>query len=250
MFGRVIFAALSMLICLHTSRASDVPLPLCPGTSKAAASNPLLRQALNAAYPTARERAGRNRRIGAPCIYPYRALSFEELVVLITLGQEPGEACHGCSAQVSAVFLSRSGSRLVYAGRHEIFTEAGTFGSLGAAEPLRLGTELGVVIEGGGTFQGFSSSSILPFLIRKGRMEPIGPENGILTGASDCGARDPCREVNGQWHTEGKRFIVRYSGAREDGTTVDGSVVYELRDNALILASGAELAAEMEESHP
>jgi hypothetical protein len=116
---------------------------------------------------------------------------------------------------------------------------------------FRLGTQDGLVVEGGGTFQGYSSSVLSPFLIRNGHMMPIGPENGISSGDSDCGARDgACRDVSGSWHTEGRRLVVRYLGKRANRSRVDGSVAYELRKSSLVRISGHKLAVQMEESRP
>ncbi len=255
MFKELAFAFLALVSCSQLAKASDLPLALCPGVSKNVAANPLLQRALKASYPFAKElRETRREPSDAPCLFPYEVVSYDTFVVLLTFAQMPGTACHGCPAEVSAVFLKKDGNALRPGGRHDAFVEAGTFGSLMSAKGFRLGAHDGLMIESGGTFQGYSSSILSPFLIRNGRMEAIGPEIGISSGDSNCGAReeetDPCREVSGEWWTEGSRLIIHYSGRQADDTAVNGDVVYELKSDTLVLVSGAELAAERDENRP
>ncbi|WP_230531792.1 hypothetical protein [Microvirga roseola] len=255
MHKRLILAAIIALAAPQVALSAEEALPLCPGASEILAADPLLRSAVRAAYPETRERRGRTRRsLNQPCIYPYRAIPYDDAVVLITLAQVPGTACHGCAADVSAVFLKRDGSTLTPVSRHDSFVQIGTFGDLASIEPFRLGAQHGLMVEGGGTFQGYSSSVMVPFLIQDGQMLAVGPDGGIPGGDSNCGAvvddELPCREVEGRWRVDGDRLIVHYTGTRGDGSPVDGTVVYELRDGSLVLVSGAEVAAEMIENRP
>lgn len=248
----LILLAFLLIGIAQASRAADVlsQLPLCPDWSGNVETDFVLWQALDTAYPNAKvdpdEEPSR-----LTCLFPYKLLSYDKFVVLITLEGEPGQGCHGCAAQVSAVFLQRDGNKLKPSSRHDVFDETGTFGDLMSIHSFRLGAEDGLVVEGGGTFQGYSYSALSLFRIRSGRMKPIHPASGISSGDSDCGAHDePCRSVDGHWRVEGRRFIVRYIGAREDGTKVDGDVVYELRKGSLVRISGHKLAKEMKENRP
>ncbi|WP_201860441.1 hypothetical protein [Microvirga soli] len=246
-----VLPSLFLIGTCYPVQAADAPseLPLCPSTRKIVATKPLLRQALKAAYPGILERPRKLHHSSTPCRYPYQALSFNKFVVFITLGGVPGEACHGCGAKISADFLNFDNGRLKPVGSHDTFTEEGTWGSPGRVKPLRLGLEAGIVIEGGGTFQGYTYKYASLFLIRNGRMAPIGPKEGISLGGDSCELSDkPCRSIEGLWHVNGPQFIVRYVGAWEDGTRVNGSVVYELRNDSLVRISGHNLANEMEES--
>ncbi|HZH50308.1 MAG TPA: hypothetical protein VEZ16_00355 [Microvirga sp.] len=252
MVVRLIFILAGILFGLASALADGVSLPLCPGSSKVAAADPLLRSALKAAYPRAVERKGRAR-TSEPCLYPYQAILYETSVVLITLGQIPGEGCHGCGAKVSATFLRKEGAALTPVGRHADFAEVGTFAAPSAITPVRFGADDGVVIEGGGTFQGVSFSVIEPFVFRTGRARPIGPENGIPLAYEDCGAKvdEPCASIGGQWRADpGGRLLVAYSGRRADKTNVEATAVYERRGDALVLVSGAKVAAEMSGMRP
>jgi hypothetical protein len=253
MLKTLVFSALSLFGCIQATQAADAPLqlPLCPDWSQNVEIDIGLWRALEAAYPSAKTASEGEEPSRVSCLFPYTLLRFDDFEVLIALAGEPGEACHGCGAQVSAVFLRRDGGALKVTGRHDGFAEAGTFGSLMAIDAFRLGSQDGLIVEAGGTFQGYNSSVLSPFLIRSGRIRPIGPENGISSGDSDCGVRDgPCRDVSGSWHAEDRRLIVRYLGKRANGTAVDGTVAYELKKNSLVLASGRRLAAEMEKSRP
>lgn len=187
------------------------------------------------------------------CLFPYKLLRYDNFEVLITLAGEPGKACHGCPAELSAIFLKRVGQTLKPIGRHKNFTEIGTFGNVIWLGPFELGSKQGVVIEGGGTFQGYSTTVLVPYLIKNRRMKQVGPKNGISSGDSNCGAvmdEGPCRDVMGEWQVEGDRLKIHYSGVREDQTRIRGTVTYKLKGDNLILASGAKLAIEMEKSRP
>lgn len=253
MLKAVVLAALLLIGCSHGAWADEETsdVPLCPDWSVNVETNLMLWQALQVAYPAATVDYNRDGPERSPCLFPYTVLTYGTFMVLITLAGEPGEACHGCGAQVSAVFLQRDGAALTVLGRHAGFTEAGTFGDLMAVNAFRLGSQDGLIVEAGGTFQGYSASVLSLFLIRSGLMTAIGPENGISSGDSDCGVRDgPCRDVSGFWHADGRRLIVRYLGKRAKGSSVNGTVAYELRKNSLVLVSGRKLAAEMEKSRP
>lgn len=250
MLKRLVFAAAGLLLAQHSLRAEEDPLPLCPGSSQVMADDPLLQDAFKAAYPKITERKGR-KAASEPCVYPYQAILYESVVVLLTLGHIPGEACHGCGAKISAVFLNRNGSALTPAGRHDEFTESGTFGSPGVITPIRLGPDDGVIIEAGGTFQGITSSSIEPFVFQGGQVKSLSLGEGIATSFTNCGAKvrgKPCSDINATWRADpGGRLLVTYSGTWVDKSKAFGTVVYEREGDALVLVSGAKIAADRSE---
>jgi hypothetical protein len=253
MLKKLSLVAAGLLMGLPAARAQDGSLPLCQGSSTVLAADPLLRSAVKAAYPKSPERRGK-KPTSEPCIYPYQAILYESAVVLLTLGQIPGEACHGCSAKISAVFLRRNAAALTPVGRHDEFVEVGTFGSPSAITPIRFGADDGVVIEGGGTFQGVTFSLLEAYVFRDGQAKSLGPENGIPLVFTDCGAKaddGPCTNIGAQWRADpGGRLLVTYSGRREDKTTVDGTAIYERKGDTLVLVSGEKIAAEMNETRP
>ena len=253
MLKRLALLAFVLLAGADLARAADLPLPLCPNASTVMAKNPSLRSAFKAAYPKAVERRSRKGPNSGPCLYPYQALSYPETVVLFTLAGVPGQACHGCPAVVSAVFLRKEKRALEPVGFHDDFIETGSSGDLNGIKPARFGASDGAVIEGGGTFQGQEFSVIEPFLIQDERMKAIGPEGGIPIASSNCGAKEegePCREIRGRWNTEGRRLHIRYLGRRDDRTRVDATAIYELRGDRLSLVSGGDIAAEMRGYRP
>ena len=252
MLKRLVLVAAAILMGPQLAQAADLPLPLCPNISSVTAKNPTLRSAFRAAYPRAVERRTGKGRPG-PCLYPYQAISYPETVVLFTLAGVPGQACHCCSAVVSAVFLRKEKRGLQPVGFDEAFVETGTSGDLNSIKPFRIGSRDGAIVEGGGTFQGQEFNLIEPFLIEDERMKRIGPEGGIPLASSNCGAKEegePCREIRGSWRSEGQRLQIRYAGRRDDRSKVDATAVYELKGDRLVLVSGSEIAAEMRDYRP
>jgi hypothetical protein len=236
------------------AQAEEALLPLCPQASRAFAADPLLRKAVAAAYPRIRRQRTRDHRAADPCLYPYQAILYDRVVVLITLKQVPGEGCHGCPALLSADFLNARRKRLVRVGRHDEFGQSGTFAGNISLTPIRFGGSDGIVIEGSGTFQGVGASVLDVFVFRNGRALSIGPAAGIPAGYNTCGARgegEPCGNVKARWTADpGGRLLVTYSGKRANKRRVQATVIYERRGDALIVVSGTRTAAEMNASRP
>ncbi|MGO4572972.1 hypothetical protein [Microvirga sp. 2TAF3] len=244
MFRRLlVIAAATLLLGVQAAQASDRPLQLCPGSFESMATDSLLRDAMKAAYPNISERK-KNLKIAEPeqCIYPYQAIPYADAVVLLTLGQTPGDACHGCPAKVSADFLKRDKERLIPITRQNDFAKSGTWGDLTSVTSVRWGTEDGIVIEGGGTFQGESSSTIQAFTFREERALAISPEGGILLSQSNCDGAEtgaPCTDITGTWKVDqAGRLRITYRGKRDGRTRVNTKVVYERQGDILALTSG------------
>jgi hypothetical protein len=119
----LVFSALFLFGCAEATLADDAPvqLPLCPNWSENVETDIKLWQAIEAAYPSARVNAEGEETSRLSCLFPYELLHYDKFSVLITLAGEPGEACHGCGALVSAVFLQRDGGALRITGRHDGF---------------------------------------------------------------------------------------------------------------------------------
>ncbi|KFG69930.1 hypothetical protein [Microvirga sp. BSC39] len=255
MFKALVFSAVLIFGCTQAGWAVDPPLqlPLCPDWSQNVETDIGLWQALEAAYPSVTVAAEVDESSRTSCLFPDKLLRYHNVEVLITLAGEPGKDCHGCPAQLSAVFLKRDGRVLKPVGRHKNFAETGTFGNVISLGSFEFGSRQGMVIEGGGTFQGYTTTVFVFYAIKNRRLRQIGPKNGISSGDSNCGAimdEGPCRDVIGEWQVEGDRLKIRYSGVREDRTRISGTVVYRFKGDALILLSGAILAAEMQENRP
>ncbi|QFU15721.1 hypothetical protein [Microvirga thermotolerans] len=247
MIGRlVLLAAASLLIAAQGTRAQGAPMPLCPGSAAAMRGHALLRAAVKAAYPNVPERRDDpDDPEPDPCVHPYQANAFGDAVVLFTFSQKPGDACHGCGAKISATFLRRDGDRLVTVAHHHEFTEAGSWGDVTAITPVRVGTDDGIAVEGGGTFQGETTSVLQVFVFRNGEAVRIGPEDGIVLSHDTCGAGTAgrsCTALKGSWTMDAAgRLTVSYRG-KKNGRSSTSTVVYERRGDALEPVSGTPLA--------
>ncbi|MBZ6076095.1 hypothetical protein [Microvirga puerhi] len=248
MIGRlVVLAVACLLLGAQGAWAEDVPQQLCPGSAASMAGETLLQNALKAAYPNLPERRDDpDESDPEACVYPYQANTFGNTVVLFTLSQKPGEDCHGCGAKISADFLRRDKDRLVPIARHREFGESGSWGDLTAITPVRAGSDDGIGVEGGGTFQGETYSSLQIFIFRDGQARAISPENGIILSQSDCDAvphGKPCTDISGTWKMEpAGRVTVSYRGRRNGRTLPPFKVVYDRRGDALEVTSGTPLS--------
>jgi hypothetical protein len=248
MIGRLaLLAAASLLMTAPEVRAQGGPGQLCPGSTAALRGHALLRSAMKAAYPNVPERkADPDEAEPEPCIYPYQANAFGDAVVLFTFGQVPGEACHGCGAKITATFLRRDGKQLVTVARHPEFTEAGSWGDIGSITPVRMGADDGIVIQGGGTFQGETISALQVFVFRDGQAVRISPEDGIPLSQDTCDAVEggrPCTNIDGSWKVDSAgRLTIAYRGKRNGKSLPPATVVYERRGDALEPVSGKPLS--------
>lgn len=248
MIGRlVLLAAAGLFLAVPDAMAQGASMPLCAGSAAAMRGQALLRSAMKAAYPNVPERKDNREELDPePCIHPYRANVVGNAVVLFTFSQKPGDACHGCGAKISATFLRRDGHQLVTVAHHHEFTELGSWGDITAMTPVRSGSDDGIVIEGGGTFQGETSSVIQVFIFRDGQALAISPENGIVLSQSNCDAvpdGKSCTAIEGSWKIEPSgRLTIAYRGKRHGKPLTSPPVAYERQGNALVPVSGTPLS--------
>ena len=138
----------------------------------------------------------------AACIYPLQVLRYGSADVLLTMGNEPGQACHGCSASLSVYFLARTGGGLKLVNKAIDFGQAGTFGSPGDISAIRIGQDDGIAIESGGTFQGHTSTMLDFYAFHAGRVVHVEATPRVGLSASDGGAvgdSGPVTDVSGSW---------------------------------------------------
>jgi hypothetical protein len=62
------------------------------------------------------------------CLYPLQLLRYADVDVLVSQTGEPGEACHGCEASLSATVLKRVPGGYKRARSFDAFAKGGTFG--------------------------------------------------------------------------------------------------------------------------
>jgi hypothetical protein len=178
------------------------------------------------------------------CIYPLKVLRFATADVLLTIGNVPGESCHGCAACLSAYVLRREagGSRLV--SRIIDFAETGTWGDPGTITPIQIGSDDAIAIESGGTFQGYSMSVLNLYAFRGGRAVNM-TSDGVFLSTSNAGAMtDPRKVVNadGSWALDPKtrtKLSVDYKIHR-GGKISRTQVVWALRGNKSVIVKGSE----------
>lgn len=138
----------------------------------------------------------------AACIYPLQVLRYGSADVLLTIGNEPGQACHGCSASLSAYFLARVGGGAKLVNKAIDFGEAGTSGFPGTISPVRIGADDGIAVESGGTFQGHTAIGLDFYAFHAGRVVHVEASPHVTLSASDDGAiadGGPTTEVSGSW---------------------------------------------------
>lgn len=138
----------------------------------------------------------------AACIYPLQVLRYGSADVLLTMGNEPGQACHGCSASLSAYFLARTGGGLKLVNKAIDFGQAGTSGYPGDISPVRIGADDGIAIESGGTFQGHTLMLLDFYAFHAGRVVHVEASPRVALSASDAGAvgdSGPNTDVSGSW---------------------------------------------------
>lgn len=178
------------------------------------------------------------------CTYPLKVLRYAAADVLVTHGNVPGEACHGCGARLSAYVLRRFGGGLRPVARFIDFAQAGTFGSAGDITPLTIGGDDGLVIESGGTFQGFTSAGLDLYVFKVGHLVQLTADPPIPTGSDNEGATGEGGQpidVTASWSVAplpGAALTVDYK-VRAHGRTRVERAVWTLQGSRLVLTQAA-----------
>jgi hypothetical protein len=206
----------------------------CEAARTQLTNQPKLRDAVIATFGSPRYTSQ-----GDECIYPLQLISYGDADVLLTIANEPGQACHGCAAKLSAYVLIRNprGSRLV--ARFIDFDETGTWGNPGEISPVQIGGHDALIIESGGTFQGYSSSQLRVYVFVSGRLIRLRP--ALPLSASNEGAANG-REVSvsGSWHISNEaadEIVIDYQ-VTSAGRTAAGRAVWRMQGSQLLPKSG------------
>ncbi len=236
--SRANIRSLSLLgaLILAPSCAAAGSAALCAAAKQPVQSKPLLAAAVAAAF----EKASFNSNAG-DCLYPLEVLPYPSAEVLVVQAGEPGEACHGCPAPLSAYVLRKveSGPRLVRVYR--TFDKLGTFGGVGNISAIEIGGDDGMAIESGGTFQGYTFTAISFFAFHAGKLislsEPImiGADNGGAVGDSDKAIG-----VAAKWFfdpTDNTTLVVDYK-VEAHGAVRAERAVWRLQGTSLVLSHG------------
>lgn len=175
------------------------------------------------------------------CIYPLKVLRYADADVLLTIGNAPGEACHGCAASLSAYVMRRKASGLQLVKSFIHFGEAGTFGYPGEISPIEIVGDDGFVIESGGTFQGYTSSWLDCYVFRQGHIVHLVPS--IALSADNSGAMTDSTKVvsvDGAWtisHPSKDNLSIEYKVVIKGRTSISRAA-WEIRGEKLLLKSG------------
>lgn len=167
----------------------------CAAAKDQLGRDPALSATAKAAFPNA-DYATRN----DDCIYPLKVLRYGDADALIAIGNTPGEACHGCGANMSAYVLRRMPGHPVVVARFVDFTSTGTFGDPGQINAIQLAGHDAFAVESGGTFQGYTTSTVSFFVFENGRLVELKPF--LPLSADNSGAMTDDRKaisVDGSW---------------------------------------------------
>jgi hypothetical protein len=238
--NRVGVRALCVLAALALGPFSAVagqPGALCAAAKKLVEDEPPLAAAVAATFGKATFRA-----TGEDCVYPLKVLQYATADVLIVQAGEPGQACHGCEASLSATVLQRVDGGLKVVRRFPKFATAGTSGAVGDISPIEIGADDGMAIESGGTFQGYSFTAVDFFAFHAGQLLSLN-DTPIITAADNSGAMvDPSKgsEVTTKWAfdpADKTALVVDYEIKAHGATRVE-RVIWRLQGTSLVLSHG------------
>ena len=173
---RLTFVALGFAFALAPAAAADAPR-YCRSVAAKLKADSDLAAAARAAF-------------GAPqatddeaCLYPLQLLRYADVDVLVSQTGEPGEACHGCEASLSATVLKRVPGGAKRLRAFASFAKGGSSGAVASVTPIAIGGDDGIAIESGGTFQGYTSFGARPL-----RLPPTAVSS-ISTPARRCSSQ-------------------------------------------------------------
>jgi hypothetical protein len=232
---RILFALAELT--LAPSYAAAGPAALCASAKKPIEAEPLLTAAVAAAFGKATFKATAD-----DCVYPLKVLPYAAADVLIVQAGEPGQACHGCAAPLSAYVLRKFNGGLKLVRAFHKFATLGTFGAVDDISPIEIGGDDGIAIKSGGIFQGYSFAGVDFFAFHAGQL--ISLNNTPITVADDNSGAilDPDKtvEVNAKWFLDpddNAALIVDYEIKAHGATRVE-RVVWRLHGTSLVLSHG------------
>jgi hypothetical protein len=233
---RILFAltALTLATCSAVAGQSTA---LCAAAKKSVEAEPLLAAAVAAAFGNAAFKSTAD-----DCVYPLKALHYSTADVLIVQVGEPGNACHGCGAPLSAFVLRRADGGLKTVRVFHKFATPGTFGAIEDIFPIEIGGQDGMAIKSGGTFQGYSFKAVDFFAFHSGQLVGLN-DTPIMIDADNGGAVvDPGKtiEVSAKWFldpADKSALVVDYE-IKVHGATRRERVVCRLQGTSFVLSHG------------
>jgi hypothetical protein len=177
----------------------------------------------------------------AACLYPLQLLRYADVDVLVSQTGEPGEACHGCEANLSATVLKRVPGGYKRARNFDNFAKGGTFGAVAAITPIAIGGDDGMAVESGGTFQGYTSSALDLYAFRPRGLIPLEAGAPLIVAGDNSGAETEASktiEVESAWSLAAGELTIDYRVTDARGKH-DSRAVWSVGEAALTLKSGA-----------
>jgi len=189
-FARMVRAALAATagVWLGASAAQaqlfkqpEYPTRVCEAARDVIERNRELLQAMRNAfgkvnYWGARRNDPRN------CLYPVKLLKFHTMDILITSGNEPGEACPNCRARLTAHFLrNRPGTPKVLK-REVNFALLGRFGDPGAITDMVIGGNEGFGVESLAQIRGKDYKRLRFFVLSRNSIVELKSDKPIISG--------------------------------------------------------------------
>ena len=232
---RLTFLALGFAFALAPAAAADAPLRYCRSVAAKLKADSDLAGAARAAFgePQATD--------DEACLYPLQLLRYADVDVLISQDGEPGEACHGCEADLSATVLKRVPGGYKRLKAFPSFAKAGSHGAVASVTPIAIGGDDGMAIESGGTFQGYTSSALDLYAFRQRGLVALEAGAPLMIEADNSGAESDTSktiEVESAWSLAGGDLTIDYRVTDAHGKR-DNRAVWSVGESALTLKSGA-----------
>lgn len=230
-----ILLVLAALVLGAPSALAGGSAAFCAAARKPVGAEPLLAAAVTAAFGNAAFNA-----TGEDCVYPLKVLHYATADVLIVQAGEPGQACHGCGAPLSAIVLRRVDGGLKPVRFFQKFATPGTSGAVGDISPLAIGGGDGMAIESGGMFQGYSSTALDLYAFHAGQLVRINGGPTLLSADNSGAEPDKAIEVTGKWFidpADKTTLTVDYKIEARGAARTD-RVTWRLQGTSLVLSHG------------
>jgi hypothetical protein len=226
---------IGFVFALAPAAAADAPLRYCRSVAAKLKTDGALAAAARASFgqPEATD--------DETCLYPLQLLRYADVDVLVSQNGEPGEACHGCEASLSATVLKRVPGGYKRARSFDAFAKGGTFGAVASVTPIAIGGDDGIAIESGGLFQGYASSALDLYAFRQRGLVPLDAGAPLIIAGDNSGAETDASktiEIESAWSLAGGELTVDYRVTDAHGKR-DSRAVWSVGETALTLRSGA-----------
>jgi hypothetical protein len=229
---------LSIVLALAPlSRADAAPLRFCQEAAAKLKADSDLAGAARAAFGQPGFTNDEN------CRYPLQVVRYADVDVLLSQSQAPGEACHGCEAELSATVLKRIPGGYKSLRTFEAFGKMGSHGAVASISPIAIGGDDGLAIEAGGTFQGYTNTTLDLFAFRRQglvHLESGGPLylSGDNSGAEIDQSKSKTIAIESAWSIGNGELALDYR--IDDGQGQRQSrAVWTVGETQLTLKSGA-----------